>query len=267
MDSPKATVKNAATPPKPSSSLSKNPGITSGSISPGPSVNVLKSGSASLNPAKTKAKPSMKLNTSAQTTGSRGRGLASAQTTGSRGRGLASALPLVPIGRGCKCSNHWIPWAGACKCSNPWFPWVGACKFPNHGWKPGHQLIYKRPVSTDPLAPVTRATLFNTVTKEPLKDKNAHVLPPILGGSEKCLHMPSERILILRQTLQKHLEFVCTVLYLVYRAYRAFHRRRATSNRRAAGFNRRAFHQQQRAAFNRGAAPSNFRRATFNRRA
>lgn len=69
MDSPKATVKNAATPPKPSSSLSKNPGITSGSISPGPSVNVLKSGSASLNPAKTKAKPSMKLNTSAQTTG------------------------------------------------------------------------------------------------------------------------------------------------------------------------------------------------------
>lgn len=64
MDSPKATAYK-----KPSANLPKNPGITSGSISPGPSVNVLKSGSASLNPAKTKSKPSMKLNTSTQTTG------------------------------------------------------------------------------------------------------------------------------------------------------------------------------------------------------
>jgi len=55
--------------PKPSANLPKNPGTTSGSISPGPSVNVSKSGSASLNPAKTKTKPSMKLNTSVQTTG------------------------------------------------------------------------------------------------------------------------------------------------------------------------------------------------------
>ena len=61
---PKATAYK-----KPSANLPKNPGITSGSISPGPSVNVLKSGSASLNPAKTKSKPSMKLNTSTQTTG------------------------------------------------------------------------------------------------------------------------------------------------------------------------------------------------------
>ena len=62
MDSPKATAYK-----KPSANLPKNPGITSGSISPGPSVNVLKSSSASLNPAKTKSKPSMKLNTSKQT--------------------------------------------------------------------------------------------------------------------------------------------------------------------------------------------------------
>ena len=88
MDSPKATAqkktKQPGTPgstlgvstksskiqvPKPSANLPKNLGTTSGSISPGPSVNVLKSGSASLNPAKTKTKPSMKLNTSVQTTG------------------------------------------------------------------------------------------------------------------------------------------------------------------------------------------------------
>lgn len=92
MDSPKATAQKKTKQPgtpgstlgvstksskiqvkKPSATLPKNPGITSGSISPGPSVNVSKSSSASSNliqkpkSNQTVAKPSMKLNTSRQT--------------------------------------------------------------------------------------------------------------------------------------------------------------------------------------------------------
>lgn len=86
MDSPKATAqkktKQPGTPgstlgvstksskiqvPKPSATLPKNPGTTSGSISPGPSVNVLKSGSASSNLTSSLAPKGQKAKTFAAT--------------------------------------------------------------------------------------------------------------------------------------------------------------------------------------------------------
>ena len=54
--------KNAATPPKPSSSLSKNTGITAGSIAPGPAVNVSKSNSLSFNLSSSVPKTKLKTN-------------------------------------------------------------------------------------------------------------------------------------------------------------------------------------------------------------